>query len=153
VAVDIAIDLTDTEHPLSLIGSITRNLGVNIRGVCAYQTSTERVVHILLEDEIDLRQHLSVHGIGSCTVTDVVVLDLVDRPGVFEAITGAVDNAGITLKFAFTSGVWLVLGSDDAAGIRAALTRAFKLDDPEQFGCGTIKSMDPSVAPLIDSGQ
>ena len=41
MAVDIAIDLTDTEHPLSLIGSITRNLGVNIRGVCAYQTSTD----------------------------------------------------------------------------------------------------------------
>jgi hypothetical protein len=152
VAVDIAIDLTDTDHPLSLIGSITRSLGVNIRGVCAYETGAERVVHILLEEEVDLCEQLSTHGIGSSTVTDVVVLDLVDRPGVFEAITATVDEAGIALKFAFTSGVWLVLGSDDAAGIRAALTRKFKLDDPEQFGCGTIKSMDPSVAPLIDSG-
>lgn len=153
MAVDISIDLTDTDHPLSLIGSITRSLGVNIRGVCAYETAAERVVHLLLEDEVDLGEALSAHGVASWSVTDVVVLDLEDRPGVFESITAALDRSGIRLKFAFTSGVWLVLGSEDAPAVRAALTREFQLGEPEHARIGPIKSMDPSVAALIDSGQ
>ena len=152
MAVDISIDLSGTDHPIPLIGSITHALGVNIRGVCTYETRTERVVHILLDEEVDLDAAIAEHGVGPVSVTDVVVLDLEDRPGVFAAITSAVHEAGIALKFAYTSGVWLVLGSDDAAGVRAALAHRFKLDDPRQFGLGTIKAMDPSVAPLIDSG-
>lgn len=153
MAVDIAINLSGTDHPVSFIGSITRSLGVNIRGVCAYETRTERVVHILLEGEVDIDGAIAQHGVGRSSVTDVVVLDLVDRPGVFEAITSTVSDAGIRLLFAYTSGVWLVLGTDDAIGLRAALTKRFKLDDPERFGLDTIKAMDPSVAPLIDSGR
>lgn len=151
VAVDIAIVIPDTSHPISLLGALTRSLNVNIRGVCMYEAAARRTVHFLLEEEANLAGALSAHGLHEYVVTDVVVLDLQDRPGVFEAVMSAVDDSAIKLRFAYTSGVWLVLGADDPAALRAVITRRFKLNDPDDSGAGVVKRMDPSVVPLIES--
>jgi hypothetical protein len=153
VAIDLAIGFRDPTLPVSVVGSITRSLNVNIRGVCMYEVEGNRTLHLLLEEEANLTQALAAQGLAEYTLTDVVVLDLQDRPGVFEAVMAAVDAADIRLRFAYTSGVWLVLGATDPARLRAELGRAFKLDDPDEFGGGVIKRMDPSVVPLIESTE
>jgi hypothetical protein len=153
VAIDLAIGFRDAAQPVSVVGSITRSLNVNIRGVCMYEVDGYRTLHLLLEEEANLTTALSTQGLPEYTLTDVVVLDLQDRPGVFEAVMSAVDGADIRLKFAYTSGAWLVLGAADPAGLRAALSTAFKLDDPDDFGAGVVKRMDPSVVPLIESAE
>lgn len=152
MAIDVALELTEQASGLKAVAGAIAARGINIRGVCMYTYPAGIRGHVLLNDEtLSLAADLKAEGFDIREVTPVVVLDLEDRPGVLQAITHCLTDADVALKFAYTSGPWLILGPQNRERCREALTRAFNLDDHQRPGRGVVRAMDPDISTEISA--
>ena len=94
--------------------------GVNIDGCC----EIEGYFHVLVEDVDAARRALEGCGCDVGTARDVLVLNVVDRPGAAGEVLRRIADAGVNIEFLYltTSGPRLVVGADDVDRARAALT-------------------------------
>jgi hypothetical protein len=93
--------------------------GVNIDGCC----EIEGYFHVLVEDVAAARRALEECGCDVGRETDVLVVDVDDRPGAAGEVLRRIADAGVNVAFLYltTAGPRLVVGAEDVAQARAAV--------------------------------
>jgi hypothetical protein len=120
---DLTVILEDRPGTLGDLGEATGRAGINIEGVSGTTEGGQGVIHILVDDAHATRAALSDAGVEIRGESDVLVLDVEDRPGTMGEVARRLGNAGVNIELAYTTfgGVRLVLGVDDVDKARAAL--------------------------------
>jgi hypothetical protein len=120
---DLTITLEDRPGRLADIGEATGKAGINIEGMCATTTAGRAEVHVLVDDAAATREALASAGVEVDAETDVLVIDVEDRPGTMGEVARKVADVGANIRLAYAAfgGVKLVLGVDDLERARSAL--------------------------------
>jgi hypothetical protein len=122
MAKDLTIHLGDHPGSLAKVGEALGKAGVNIDGICGVTVQSKGVIHILVADAAKARRALEANHIDVAKETDVVVLDVEDRPGVLGNVARRLANAGVNLHIAYlATSSRLVVGADDLEKARAAI--------------------------------
>ena len=120
MAKDLTIYLGDHPGSLAKVGEALGKAGVNIDGICGVTVQGKGVIHILVADAAKARRTLEANHIDVAKETDVVVLDVEDRPGVLGNVARRLANAGVNLHIAYlATSSKLVVGADDLEKVRA----------------------------------
>jgi len=121
MAKDLTIHLGDHPGSLAKVGEALGKAGVNIDGICGVTVQGKGVIHILVADAAKARRALEANHIDVAKETDVVVLEVEDRPGVLGNVARRLANAGVNLHIAYlATSSRLVVGADDLEKARAA---------------------------------
>jgi hypothetical protein len=120
---DLTITLEDRPGRLADIGEATGKAAINIEGMCASTGGGTAEVHVLVDDAAAAREALGSAGIEVDAESDVLVIDVEDRPGTMGEVARKVAEAGVNVGLAYAAfgGVKLVLGVDDLDRARSAL--------------------------------
>ena len=120
---DLSITLEDRPGRLADIGEATGTAGINIEGMCATTGGGSAEVHVLVDDAAAAREALGSAGIEVDGESDVLVIDVEDRPGTMGEVARKVADAGVNIGLAYATfgGVKLVLGVDDLDTAKSAL--------------------------------
>jgi hypothetical protein len=125
MATDLTVILEDTPGELARLGEVTGAAGVNIRGLAAFTGEGRGVIHVLVDDEVveRARQELEQAGIGLADEREVLVVDILDRPGSLGELARELSEANVNIDLAYTTfgGVKLVIATDDLENARTAL--------------------------------
>jgi hypothetical protein len=125
MATDLTVILEDTPGELARLGEVTGAAGVNIRGLAAFTGEGRGVIHVLVDDEVveRARQELEQAGIGLADEREVLVVDILDRPGSLGELARELSDANVNIDLAYTTfgGVKLVIATDDLENARTAL--------------------------------
>jgi hypothetical protein len=120
---DLTITLEDRPGRLADLGEATGLAGINIEGLCATTGGGGAEVHVLVDDPAAAREALSAAGIKVESESDVLVIDLEDRPGTLGEVARRIAEAGVNITVAYSTfgGVRLALGVDDLGKARAVV--------------------------------
>ena len=120
---DLTITLEDQPGRLGDLGEATAAAGINIEGLCATTSGGRAEVHVLVDDEAAAREALGSAGIDVDAETDVLVVELEDRPGTLADVARKLADAGVNIGLAYSTfgGVRLVLGVDDLDRARSVV--------------------------------
>jgi hypothetical protein len=120
---NLTITLEDRPGRLADLGEATGRAGINIEGMCATTGAGRAEVHILVEDEAATCEALGSAGIEVDAQTDVLVVEVEDRPGTMAEVARKLAAAGVNIELAYATfgGVKLVLAVDDLDTARTAL--------------------------------
>ena len=91
--------------------------------MCATSGGGTAELHVLVEDAVAAREALGSAGIDVDAESDVLVIDVENRPGTMGEVARRVADAGVNIRLAYPAfgGVKLVLGVDDRDRARSAL--------------------------------
>jgi hypothetical protein len=120
---DLTITLQDRPGRLADLGEATGKAEINIEGMCATSGGGRAEVHVLIDDAAAAREALGSAGIEVDAESDVLVIDVEDRPGTMGEVARKLAEAGVNIGLAYAAfgGVKLVLGVDDLDRARSAL--------------------------------
>jgi hypothetical protein len=122
MAKDLTIYLGDHPGSLAKVGEALGKAGVNIDGICGVTVQGKGVIHVLVADAAKARRTLEANHIDVAKESDVVVLDVEDRPGVLGNVARRLANAGVNLHIAYlATSSKLVVGADDLEKVRAVV--------------------------------
>jgi hypothetical protein len=125
VATDLTVILKDRPGELARMGQAMGSAGVNIQGLCAMTGDGHGVIHLLVADDAATRAHeaLEAAGMGVADESEVLVIDVEDRPGSLGEVSRSLGEAGVNIELAYTTygGVKLVVATDDLESARASL--------------------------------
>jgi len=122
MAKDLTIHLEDRPGALAEMGEALGKSVVNIDGICGVSCEGVGVLHILVEDAVAASSALKEAGFDVQAERDVLVVNIVDRPGELGDIARKLANAGINLDLLYlTAGMDLVIGVDDLEKAQSAL--------------------------------
>jgi hypothetical protein len=122
---DLTVVLTDRPGELARLGEIIGGAGVNIQGLAAFTGEGRGVIHVLVDDDAVARatEGLRRAGMGVADEREVLVVDVVDRPGSLGELARELSEANVNIDLAYTTfgGVKLVIATDDIESARAVL--------------------------------
>jgi hypothetical protein len=125
VPTDLTLILDDTPGELARMGEITGEAGVSIRGMAAFTGEGRGVIHVLFDDGDAQRAAAAFRdaGMGIADEREVLVVDVVDRPGTLGELARELAAANVNIDLAYTTfgGVKIVIATDDLETARAAL--------------------------------
>ena len=122
MAKNITIHLDDHPGALAEMGEALGKSVVNIDGICGISCEGVGVLHILVEDATAARSAVEQAGFEVHAERDVLVVNIVDRPGELGNIARKLANAGINLNLLYlTANLDLVIGVDDLEKAQSAL--------------------------------
>ncbi|MFV9675386.1 MAG: amino acid-binding protein [Anaerolineales bacterium] len=122
MAKNITIHLDDHPGALAEMGEALGKSVVNIDGICGVSCEGMGVLHILVEDAAAARSAVEHAGFEVQAERDVLVVNIVDRPGELGNIARKLANAGINLDLLYlTANLDLVIGVDDLEKAQSAL--------------------------------
>lgn len=122
MAKDLLVVLEDRPGTLAEMGEVLGEAGINIEGMCAVTYKGEGAVHILVEDPAEAKKALSAKGVDVASEQDVLVVDIVDKPGELGRKARALATAGVNIELVYLAGgSRLVLGVDDMESANKAL--------------------------------
>lgn len=122
MAKDLTLILEDKPGELARVGEALGKAGMNIEGVCGVTVDGQGVIHLLVEDAAKARRTLEVNRITVREETDVLVVEVEDRPAALGNIARRLANAGVNLHLAYlATSTRLVLGVDDLEKARATI--------------------------------
>ena len=121
---DLTVVLRDRPGELARLGEIIGDAGVNIRGLAAFTGEGSGIIHVLVDDDAIARatEGLRQAGMGVADEREVLVVDVVDRPGSLGELARELSEANVNIDLAYTTfgGVKLVIATDDLESARAA---------------------------------
>jgi hypothetical protein len=92
---DLTITLQDRPGTLADLGEATGKAGINIEGVCVTTGGGSAEVHVLVDDAAAAREALGSAGIAVAGESDVLVIDVEDRPGTLGEVARKLADAGL----------------------------------------------------------
>ncbi len=122
MAKDLTIHLEDRPGALAEMGEALGKSVVNIDGICGVSCEGVGVLHILVEDAAAAHSAVERAGFKVQAERDVLVVNIVDRPGELGDIARKLANAGVNLDLLYlTANMDLVIGVDDLEKAKSAL--------------------------------
>jgi hypothetical protein len=122
---DLTVILADRPGELARLGEVTGTAGINIRGLAAFTGEGNGVIHLLIDDDAvsRAREALQQAGLGVADEREVIVVDILYRPGSLGELTRELAEANVNVDLASTTfgGVKIVIATDDLESARAAL--------------------------------
>src|SRR5919106_5707112 len=117
MATDLTVILDDSPGELARLGEVTGAAGVNIKGLAAFTGEGRGVIHLLVDDDAvpRAREELQRAHIGIADEREVLVVDIVDRPGSLGELARELAEAHVNIELAYTTfgGVRIVIATDD----------------------------------------
>jgi hypothetical protein len=111
---NLTVHLKDKPGMLAKMGEALGAAGVNIDGISGVTCEGVGVINILVEDATAARAALVEAGLEVAAEREVLVVDVVDRPGELGGIARRLASAGINLELLYlTASMDLVIGVDD----------------------------------------
>ena len=125
MAFDLVIDVENTPGALSQVASAISDAGVNIAAATCIGPGERAELHILVKHAEAARHSLAISHLAVTREREVVVVDVEDTPGVLADLTCKIAKAGVNLDLVYVATRnRIVFGSQDLAGLRAALGAA-----------------------------
>ncbi|MCK4741062.1 MAG: hypothetical protein KAS80_02135 [Anaerolineales bacterium] len=122
MAKNLTIHLEDRPGALAEMGEALGKSVVNIDGICGVSCDGVGVLHILVEDAAAAHSAIERAGFNVEAERDVLVVNIVDRPGELGDIARKLANAGVNLDLLYlTANMDLVIGVDDLEKAQSAL--------------------------------
>ena len=125
---NLTVILGDKPGELARLGTVMGDASVNIKGLAAFTGDGRGVIHVLVDDADAERAlaALKAARIGVADDRDVLVVDIIDRPGTLGelALELAEANVNIDLAYATFGDTQLVIATDDMDSALAALGEA-----------------------------
>ncbi|MCJ7566890.1 MAG: hypothetical protein MUO58_05060 [Anaerolineales bacterium] len=122
MAKNLTIHLEDRPGALAEMGEALGKSIVNIDGICGVSCEGVGVLHILVEDAAAARSVVEQAGFEVQIERDVLVVNIVDRPGELGNIARTLANAGVNIDLLYlTASMDLVIGVDDLEKAQSAL--------------------------------
>jgi hypothetical protein len=122
MAKNLTIHLEDRPGALAEMGEALGKSVVNIDGICGASCEGVGVLHILVEDAAAARSVVEQAGFEVQIERDVLVVNIVDRPGELGNIARTLANAGVNIDLLYlTASMDLVIGVDDLEKAQSAL--------------------------------
>lgn len=122
MAKNLTIHLEDRPGALAELGEALGKSVVNIDGICGVSCDGVGVLHILVEDAAAAHSAIERAGFNVEAERDVLVVNIVDRPGELGDIARKLANAGVNLDLLYlTASMDLVIGVDDLEKAQSAL--------------------------------
>ena len=126
MAVDLTLIFDDRPGELARMGEVLGDAGVNIGGLAAFTGEGRGVIHVLVDDDAVARATAALKEahMGIADEREVLVIDVVDRPGSLGELTRQLAAANVNIDLAYTTfggGVKIVIATDDLESARAAL--------------------------------
>jgi hypothetical protein len=125
VAFDLVIDIENTPGALAEVAAAISDAGVNLAAATCIGAHERAEMHILVKHPEAVRHALALsHQLAITRESQVVVVDIEDRPGALSDITRKVAEAGINLDLVYiATRDRLVLGAVDIDALRAAVSQ------------------------------
>lgn len=118
---DLKVKLENRPGTLAELGEVLGKAGVNIEGMCG-PCEGDEIVHVLVKDAKAAKAALKEAGIEVLEKSKVLVLDVVDEPGVLGSVCRKLSEAGVNIEFFYVAtGTRIVLGVDDIEKAKAAV--------------------------------
>ena len=125
MAVDLVIDIENTHGALAQVAAAISDAGVNIAAATCIGSGERAELHILVPHAEAAKHSLAISHLAVTREREVVVVDVVDRPGVLADLTRKIAKAGVNLDLVYVAtNNRVVFGSDDLEGLRAAVRDA-----------------------------
>jgi hypothetical protein len=122
MAFDLTIDIENTPGALADVAAAISDAGVNIAAATCIGPGDRAELHILVPHAEAAKHLLAISHVGVTREREVVVVNVEDRPGVLADLARRVARAGVNLDLVYVATRnRVVFGSDDLAGLRAAL--------------------------------
>jgi hypothetical protein len=122
MAFDLVIEIENTPGALAQVAAAISDAGVNIAAAACVGSGERAELHILVPHAEAARHSLAISHLAISREREVVVVDVVDRPGVLADLTRRIARAGVDLDLVYiATRDRVVFGAADLAGLRAAL--------------------------------
>ena len=110
---DLTVRLQDQPGTLADLGESLGAAGVNIDGICGVTFQGEGVLHLLVGDPEEAQRILEESGFDVESELQVLLVDIIDRPGELGGIARRLADAGLSIDLLYlTAGMDLVIGVD-----------------------------------------
>lgn len=117
---DVVIDLRSHDRPLSTAARALGAAGVNIEGLSGPSTVDDKLAgHLLVDDAATASRVLEDAGVAVLRCQDVLVADIVDRPGALSELYERADLSSVDFAYLTTRGK-IVIGIEDPEKLRTA---------------------------------
>ena len=118
---DMKVRLENIPGTLAGLGEVLGKEGVNIEGFCG-PCEGAGIVHILVNNNSSAREALEKANIEVIDESDVLVLDVEDKPGELGRICRRIADAGVNIDFFYVaSNTRIVLGVEDLSAFTGHL--------------------------------
>jgi len=122
MAVDLVIDVENTPGALARVATAISDAGVNIAAATFVGPGDRAEIHILVPHAEAVKHALAISHVAVTGEREVVVVDVVDRPGVLADLTRKVAQAEVNLDLVYVATRnRIVFGAEDLAALRTAL--------------------------------
>jgi hypothetical protein len=122
VAVDLVIDIENSPGALAEVAAAISDAGVNIAAATCVGEGQRAELHILVPHAGAARHLLAISHVGVTREREVVVVDVVDRPGVLADLTRKIARAGVNLDLVYVATQnRVVFGASDIDALKVAL--------------------------------
>ena len=119
---DLVIDIENTPGSLARIAAAISDAGVNMAAATCVGTHERAEVHILVKHAEAAKHSLATAGVLVTRQSEVVVVNVEDRPGVLADLTRKVAEACVNLDLVYVATQnRVVFGATDLPALRAAL--------------------------------
>lgn len=114
MALDYTVMLPNRPGVLANLSNKIGKAGINIEGLSGTQYQDKVVLHVLFDKEQEGQAVLTENKITIMSVREVLVVDVVNKPGEMAKIAQKMANAEVNIDFIyFASNNRVVLGVDD----------------------------------------
>jgi len=114
MAQDYMVMLTNRPGVLADLSTKMGKAGINIEGISGTQYQDKVVLHLLFDKGPEAQALLSKNKFTIMSVREVLVVDVVDKPGELAKIAQKMANAEVNIDFVYlATNNRLVLGVDD----------------------------------------
>ena len=98
---ELVVSLPNKVGILADISKILADHGINIEGVAGYAQGTDAKIMIVAEDTLRAKEALLKGGYKAVKESEVLVLDLENKPGALKVITAKLAKDGIDIRYAY----------------------------------------------------
>lgn len=122
---DLQIELQDKPGTVAAAAEALGKAGVNIEGFAGFEVDGKGIAHVLVEDASKARQALESSGARVTGESQVVVLEIDDRPGSLGNVTRKIAEAGVSVNAVYVATrTRIVIGAKEIEKVRSAVGAA-----------------------------
>lgn len=135
----ISVFVENKHGKLSTITRILADNGVSIRALCMADTTDFGIFRLIVSDYVKAESALKAEGI-TCSVTEVLVVEIDDTPGAFADAMSLLADNGISLEYVYAfltpeigKAYIIIRVEDNAAAAKALKAGGIKLVAQEEI--------------------